>query len=66
MIQEIAPKKFWNAYEKRAPQADSEIICVCEGSYCIVHEDHGDRFPRYSELLGEIGDGEDGLESREL
>lgn len=57
MIQEIAPKRFWNAYEKRSPQADSKIICVCDGSYCIVHEDTGDRFPRYGEMIREAGDG---------
>lgn len=53
MIQEIAPKKFWNAYEKREPQADSRVVCVCGGNYCIIHEARGDRFPRYAELLRE-------------
>lgn len=62
MIHEIAPKKFWNAYEKREPQADSKIVCVYDGSYCIVHEDHGDRFPRYEELL-QAGDGSADLRS---
>lgn len=55
MIQEIAPKRFWNAYENREPQTDSEIICVSNGNYCIIHEEQGDRFPRYGELLGESG-----------
>ena len=63
MIQEIAPKKFWNAYEKREPQADSRIVCVCDGSYCIVHEEQGDRFPRYAELLQT---GDDGAKLRNL
>ena len=45
MIQEIAPKKFWNAYENRKPQDDSEIICVWDGNYCIIHGEQGDRFP---------------------
>lgn len=63
MIQEIAPKKFWNAYEKREPQADSRIVCVCDGSYCIVHEEQGDRFPRYAELLQA---GDDGAKLRNL
>lgn len=53
MIQEITPKRFWNAYETREPQADSEIICVSEGNYCIIHGEGGDRFPRYEELLRE-------------
>lgn len=55
MIQEITPKRFWNAYEKRSPQADSEIVCVCDGSYCIVHEETGDRFLRYEEMIEEKG-----------
>lgn len=54
MIQEIAPKKFWNAYEKREPVADSKVLCVCAGEYCIIHEDQGDRFPYYEELLREV------------
>lgn len=53
MIQEIAPKRFWNAYEKREPQAGSMIVCVNNGTYCIIHEAQGDRFPRYEELLCE-------------
>ena len=57
MIHEIAPKRFWNAYEKRSPQADSEVICVCDGKYCIIHEEQGDRFPRFGELLCESGAG---------
>lgn len=59
MIQEITPKRFWNAYEKREPQAHSEIICVSGGNYCIIHGEGGDRFPRYEELLGETGAGSD-------
>ena len=54
MIQEIAPKRFWNAYEKREPLADSKVVCVCAGEYCIIHEAHGDRFPRYEELWQEV------------
>lgn len=53
MIQEITPKRFWNAYETREPQADSEIICVSGENYCIIHGEGGDRFPRYDELLKE-------------
>ena len=59
MIQEIAPKRFWNAYEKRIPVAGSEIICVWNGNYCIIHEEQGDRFLRYEELLREADAGED-------
>lgn len=54
MIQEIAPKRFWNAYEHREPVADSEIICVCNGDYCIIHEDGNDRYPLYREIEAEI------------
>lgn len=57
MIQEIAPKRFWNAYEKRSPRADSEVICVWNGNYCIIHEEQGDRFPCYEELLREVDQG---------
>lgn len=53
MIQEIAPKRFWNAYEKREPVAESVLICVSNGTYAIIHEAQGDRFPRYEELLKE-------------
>ena len=53
MIQEITPKRFWNAYETREPQADSEIICVSGENYCIIHGEGGDRFLRYEELLRE-------------
>lgn len=53
MIQEISPKRFWNAYEKRTPQADSKVVCVCAGNYCIIHENGNDRFPCYEELLRE-------------
>ena len=65
MIQEISPKRFWNAYEKREPEKDSAIICVWNGNYCIIHEEQGDRFPRYEELLREADAGADllGLQS---
>lgn len=53
MIQEIAPKRFWNTYETREPQADSKVVCMCAGDYCIIHEAQGDRFPYYEELLRE-------------
>lgn len=53
MIQEIAPKRFWNAYEKREPQADSRVVCVCDGTYCMIHDETGDRFPCYKELMQE-------------
>ena len=66
MIQEIAPKKFWNAYENRKPQDDSEIICVWDGNYCIIHGEQGDRFPRYEELLRENGVGSDYAELKNL
>lgn len=54
MIQEIAPKKFWNSYEKREPVDESAIICVCDGIYCMLHGDEGDRFPLYREIAAEI------------
>lgn len=55
MLQEIAPKKFYNPYEHRALDADSVVICVCNGTYCIIH-DHtdGDRFPLYEEIKTEL------------
>ena len=66
MIQEIAPKRFWNAYEKREPQADSKVICVWNGTYCIIHEEQGDRFPCYEELLREADRGTDLTELENL
>ena len=65
MIQEIAPKRFWNAYEQRMPEAGSRIACVWDGNYCIIHEEQGDRFPTYEELLREADTGSDlvGLQS---
>ena len=66
MIQEIAPKRFWNAYEKRSPQADSTVICVWNGAYCIIHEEQGDRFPHYGELLKEAGAGDEFAELQTL
>lgn len=65
MIQEIIPKRFWNAYEAREPQADSEIICVSGENYCVIHEEAGDRFPRYEELWGET-DFQGGTAGQEL
>lgn len=50
MIQEIEPKYIWNAYEEREPQADSTVVCVQNGNYCVIHEPQGDRFPLYREL----------------
>lgn len=50
MIQEIAPAYIWNTYEEREPQADSTVICVRNGDYCIIHTAQGDRFPLYREL----------------
>ncbi len=53
MIQEIAPQYLWNAYEEREPQADSTVVCVKNGNYCMVHTAQGDRFPLYRELAKE-------------
>ncbi len=53
MIQEIAPQYLWNAYEERGPQADSTVVCVKNGNYCIIHTAQGDRFPLYCELAEE-------------
>lgn len=54
MIHENAPKKLWNAYEQRKPGAQSEIICVWNGKYCLIHEDGGDRYPFYEEMKEEL------------
>lgn len=53
MIQEIAPQYLWNAYEEREPQADSTVVCVKNGNYCMIHTAQGDRFPLYRELAEE-------------
>ena len=53
MIQEIEPQYLWNAYEEREPQADSTVVCVKNGNYCIIHTAQGDRFPLYRELADE-------------
>lgn len=53
MIQEIEPQYLWNAYEEREPQADSTVVCVKNGNYCIIHTAQGDRFPLYRELAAE-------------
>lgn len=50
MIHEIAPRKLWNAYEKREPGEQSEIICVWDDTYCVIHESGGDRYPAYNEI----------------
>ena len=57
MIQEIAPAYIWNTYEEREPQADSTVICVRNGDYCIIHTAQGDRFPLYRELAEANRDG---------
>lgn len=54
MIHENEPKKLWNAYEQREPSAQSEIICVWNGTYCMIHEDGGDRYPFYREIKEEL------------
>lgn len=56
VLQEIAPKKFFNTYEQREPEADSVIVCVCDGMYCIVHEADGDRFPSFRETRAALGE----------
>lgn len=57
MIQEIEPQYLWNAYEEREPQADSTVVCVKNGNYCIIHTAQGDRFPLYRELAEANRDG---------
>lgn len=54
MIHENAPKKLWNAYEKREVSAESEVICVWNDTYCLIHEDGDDRFPFYKEIMEAI------------
>lgn len=66
MIHDIAPKRFWNAYEQRKPQNGSRVICVWNGNYCIIHEGQGDRFPCYEELLRETNAGDAPTELQRL
>ena len=55
MLQEIAPKKFYNPYENRDLDMNSVVICVCNGAYCIIHDHaNGDRFPLYGEIKAEL------------
>lgn len=54
MLQEIAPKKFYNTYEQREMDADSVIVCVSDGMYCIIHGADGDRFPFCEEIRTEL------------
>lgn len=54
VLQEIAPKEFYNPYEHRELQMDSRVVCVCGGMYCIIHEAGGDRFPSFREVAAQL------------
>lgn len=56
MLQEIAPKRFKNTYENRIPSPCSEIVCVCEQQFLIVHENGSERYPYYHEIEKSIGE----------
>ncbi len=54
MLQEIAPKKLYHPYEGRKPGENSTVVCVWNGTYCVVHGANGDRFPYWQEIEAKL------------
>lgn len=50
MIQDIAPHKFDNAFQKRAPKKEDFALYYEAGTALILHKGDGDTLPRFKDL----------------
>lgn len=50
MIQDIEPKKLYNQYKKRAPQAGDTVFCFYENQVLLRGEKDNLQFPEYKQL----------------